>query len=150
MRIDEMLSSRHVHFESLQHRPTFTANRMAQVLHIPGKEVAKSVLLRSGGDYVLVVLPATHYVDMERIRRRLGEENVEMASEDEIAHMFPDCEPGAMPPFGSLYDVPTLMDSSLAEDEEIVFENQSHAEAIRMRFEDYDTLEHPIKGRFSY
>ncbi len=150
MRVDEMLTSRHVPFQAMRHRPTFTANRMAQVLHVPGKEVAKSVLLRSGKDYVLVVLPATHYVDMERIRRRLGEADVEMANEQDMASVFPDCETGAMPPFGSLYRVHTLVDDALAEDEEIVFENQSHQEAIRMRFADFDSLEHPIKGRFSY
>ncbi len=150
MKIDELLTSRHVPFEALHHRPTYTANRMAQVLHVPGKEVAKSVLLRSGNDYILVVLPATHYVDMDRIRRRLGEQDVEMASEEEIERVFPDCERGAMPPFGSLYHIHTLMDESLAEDEEIVFENQTHEDAIRMRFDDYESLEHPIKGRFSF
>lgn len=150
MKIDELLTRRQVPFEALHHRPTFTANRMAQVLHVPGKEIAKSVLLRSSGDYVLVVLPATHYVDMERVRRRLGRPDVEMASEDEIERVFPDCECGAMPPFGSLYHIPTLVDDSLAEDEEIVFENQTHEDAIRMRFQDYESLEHPLKGRFSF
>ena len=150
MRVDDLLTNRHIPFEALQHRRTYNANRMAQVLHVPGREVAKSVLLRSGKKNILVVHPSTHYVDRERIRRRLGEADVEMASEEEIEQIFSDCETGAMPPFGSLYHIHTLMDESLDQDEEIVFENQSHEEAIRMRRLDYEELEHPIKGRFSF
>jgi len=149
MRLDEMLTERHVHFERLRHRPTFTANRMAQTLHVPGKEVAKSVLLRAGFGYVLAVLPATHQVDLRRVREELGEEQVELASEREVEQLFPDCEPGAHPPFGSLYNIRTLMDGSLAGDKEIVFEGQNHEEAYRMSFQDYEALEHPVKGYFA-
>jgi Ala-tRNA(Pro) deacylase len=146
MRLDEHLIKHHVHFERLRHRPTFTANRMAQMLHVPGKEVAKSVLLRAGAGYVLAVLPATHQVDLGRVREELGEEKVELASEREIERLFPDCEAGSRPPFGSLYNMQTLMDESLTKDAEIVFEGQNHEEAYRMSFLDYEALEHPRKG----
>jgi Ala-tRNA(Pro) deacylase len=149
MRLDQLLTERHVRFERLCHRPTFTANHMAQMLHVPGKEVVKSVLLRAGFGYVLAVLPATHQVDLCRVREELGEEWVELASEREVEQLFPDCEPGAHPPFGSLYNLPTLMDASLAEDHEIVFEGQNHEEAYRMSFQDYEALEHPMKGCFA-
>jgi Ala-tRNA(Pro) deacylase len=149
MRLDELLTERHVQFERLRHRPTFTANRMAQALHVPGKAVAKSVLLRAGSSYVLAVLPATHQVDLHSVREELGHEAVELASEREMERLFPDCEPGAHLPFGSLYNIPTLMDESLAEDKEIVFEGQNHEEAYRMSFQDYEAMEHPRKGRFA-
>jgi len=149
MKLDELLSSRQIAFERLPHRPTYTADRMAQTLHVRGREVAKPVLLRAGPGYVLAVLPATHQVDLERVRQDLGED-VQMATEDEMERVFPDCERGAMPPFGSLYHVQTLVDESLAQDDQIVFENQNHEEAIRMSYQDYEALEHPRKGRFAY
>jgi Ala-tRNA(Pro) deacylase len=149
MKIDDLLTSRHIPFERLYHRPAYTAQRMAQMLHVPGKEVAKSVLLRTDQGYVLTVLPANQKVDLERVRQCLGEESVDLASETEMERLFPDCERGAMPPFGSLYHVPTLMDESLAEDERIVFEAQNHEEAIRISYRDYEAIEHPRKGCFA-
>src|SRR5438552_623318 len=121
MNIDEFLCSQQVPFERLRHRPVYSANRVAQVLHVPGKEVAKTVLLRAGGGYALAVLPATHRVDLDRVRVDLGEEQVEMATEEEMDRLFPDCERGALPPFGSLYSLPTVVDEALAADEQIVF-----------------------------
>ena len=132
MRLDELLTSRHIPFERLPHRPAYTANRMAQALHVRGKDVAKTVLLRTSHGHVLAVLPATHAVDLEQLRRDLGEERVELAPEEEMDRLFPDCERGAIPPFGSVYHLPTLVDESLAEDEQIVFEAHNHKEAIRM------------------
>jgi Ala-tRNA(Pro) deacylase len=149
MKLDDLLTSRHIPFERLHHRPAYTAQRMAQVLHVPGQEVAKSVLLRTKQGYVLTVLPANHKVDLDRVRQWLGEEWVELASETEMERVFPDCERGAMPPFGSLYHLPTLMDESLAEDDQIVFEAQNHEEAIRMAYRDYEAVEHPRKGCFA-
>jgi Ala-tRNA(Pro) deacylase len=97
----------------------------------------------------LAVLPATHQVDLHRVREKLGQDSVELASEREIERLFPDCEPGAHPPFGSLYNLPTLLDESLAKDTEIVFEGQNHEEAYRMSFQDYEAMEHPMKGDFA-
>jgi Ala-tRNA(Pro) deacylase len=149
MNLDELLTSRQIRFEKLHHRPAFTANRIAQILHVPGKEMAKTVLLKAGKGYALVVLPATCKVDLERVRQRLGEEDVSLATEEEMQRLFPDCEVGAIPPFGSQYHVHTLVDESLADDEQIVFEAQNHEEAIRMSYRDFEQIEHPIKGRFA-
>jgi Ala-tRNA(Pro) deacylase len=149
MRLDELLDSRHIPFERLRHRPTFTANRMAQALHVPGREVAKTVLLRAGQRHLLAVLPATCKVDLEQVSHDLGEERVEMGTEAEMDRLFPDCERGAIPPFGSLYQLQTLVDESLAADEQIVFEAQDHEQAIRMAFRDYEGLEHPLRGHFA-
>jgi Ala-tRNA(Pro) deacylase len=150
MKLDEMLASRHIPFERIHHRPAYAANRTAQVLHVRGKDVAKTVLLRTDRGYVLAVVPATHRLDLAELQKQLGYEDVELAGEGEMDRLFPDCEPGAIPPFGSIYNLPTLMDESLAADEKIVFDAQSHEEAIRMSYKDYEAIEHPVKCRFAH
>ena len=149
MKLDEFLTQRRVPFERLPHRTAYTANRVAQLLHVPGKEMAKTVLLRSGHGYMLAVLPATHRINLDEIKQELGEANMDMASEDEMDRLFPDCDRGAIPPFGSTYQVPTIVDESLTEDKEIVFENQVHEEAIRMSYADFEAIEHPRHGHFA-
>jgi Ala-tRNA(Pro) deacylase len=149
MRLDDVLSSRHIPFERLHHRPAYTANRMAQMLHVPGREVAKTVLLRTDQGYVLAVLPATHQIDLTQMRQELGANSVEMATEAEMDRLFPDCERGAIPPFGSMYNLPTLVDESLAEDESITFEAQNHEEALRIAYRDFQEMEHPRMGHFA-
>jgi len=149
MKLDQFLADRHIPFERFPHEPAFTAGRIAECLHVPGKEVAKTVLLRAPHGYALAVLPATHRIDFDRVRQALGEDSIEMASEQEIEHVFPDCERGAMPPFGSLYRVRTVVDEALAADERIVFDGQNHEEAIRIRFRDFAALEHPKIGQFA-
>jgi Ala-tRNA(Pro) deacylase len=149
MRLDEFLDSRHVPFTRLHHPTAYTANRVAQLLHVPGREMAKSVLLRAGDGYVLAVLPATHRIDLEQLRQDFDGEEIGLATEADMERLFPDCERGAMPPFGSLYELPTLVDESLAEDDEIVFEAQDHEDAIRMRYRDFEAIEHPRMGHFA-
>jgi Ala-tRNA(Pro) deacylase len=149
MRVDDFLTDHHVPFQRHQHEPVFTANRVAEALHIPGKEMAKTVLVRTNFGYILAVLPATHRIDLEQLRLNLGEHDIELASEAEMNQLFPDCETGAIPPFGSLYDLTTVVDETLSEDKEIVFEAQNHAEAISMTYEDFARLEHPRMGHFA-
>lgn len=149
MRLDDFLIDHQVPFKRLHHAPAYTANRVAQLLHVPGREMAKTVLVRTGEGYVLTVLPATHRVDLARLQTDLQEGDVELASEAEIERLFFDCERGAMPPFGSLYHLATVVDESLAEDEEIVFEGQDHVQAIRMAFRDYEAVECPRRGQFA-
>jgi Ala-tRNA(Pro) deacylase len=150
MRFEDLLVSRHIPFQRLPHRRTYTANRLAQALHVKGREVAKTVLVKSDHGPILAVLPATHHIDLEQLCEDLGEEHVELASEEEMERLFPDCECGAVPPFGSLYQVPTIMDDSLAADETIVFEGPHHEEAIRMALRDYEAVEHPRRGHFAH
>ncbi len=149
MKINEFLSNRHVQFERMPHPTTYSANRVAQTLHVSGREMAKTVVLRTGHGYALAVLPASHRIDLERLRQALQEEQVEMATEEEMDRIFPDCETGAMPPFGSLYHLPTVVDDALTRDERIVFEAQNHQEAICMAYRDYEALEHPRHGCFA-
>jgi Ala-tRNA(Pro) deacylase len=150
MRLDDLLVSRHISFQRLPHRRTYTANRMAQALHVKGREVAKTVLLRAGQGHILAVLPATHQIDLEQLREDLGDPRIELAAEEEMDRLFPDCERGAVPPFGSLYQVPTIMDESLVEDESIVFEGPDHEQAIRISLQDYEAIEHPQHGHFAH
>src|SRR5262249_9735938 len=103
MQLDEFFTGKHIAFQKLPHRPAYTANRMAQALHVPGHEVAKTVLLRTGAGYAVAVLPATHRLDLDELRACLHDEHVDMASENDMDQLFPDCERGAVPPFGSLY-----------------------------------------------
>ena len=112
--------------------------------------MAKTVLLKSDTDYLLAVVPATHTIDLADARVLLRSDYLELASEEELAKRFPDCETGAVPPFGSQYGMTTLVDSSLAEAEEIVFEGNTHNEAVRMRFGDYFELEKPVVTQLSY
>jgi Ala-tRNA(Pro) deacylase len=149
MKLDQFLADRHIPFERFPHEPAYTAGRIAERLHVPGQEVAKTVLLRAPHGYALAVLPATHRIDLDRVRQALGEDSVEMASEQEMEQVFADCERGAMPPFGSLYRVRTVVDEALTADDRIVFDGQNHEEAIRMRYRDFAALEHPKIGHFA-
>src|SRR5579883_447228 len=140
MRLDDLFFSRHINFQRLPHRRTYTANRMAQALHVKGRHVAKTVLLKTGQGHMLAVLPATHQIDLEQLREDLHDPRIELAAEEEMDRLFPDCERGAVPPFGSLYQVPTIMDESLAEDGSIVFEGPDHEQAIRISLQDYEAI----------
>jgi Ala-tRNA(Pro) deacylase len=149
MHVATFLHEQHVPFDTLRHRTTFTAQQMAQTLDVPGDNVAKAVVLKIPGEYLLAVLQATHVVELSKIRDLLGVESVELASEDEMCELFNDCETGAVPPFGSKYGLRTLVDESLTHDEHIVFDGNTHDEAIYMRYQDYARLEVPRVASFT-
>src|SRR3954470_8911997 len=111
MRIHDYLQSRHVWFQTVLHRPVPTASKLAQSLHVPGRQVAKAVLVRADGAYVLAVLPASARIDLARLSQVLDGAQVSLASEDELEKVFGDCERGASPPFGRLYGLRTVVDS---------------------------------------
>ena len=145
MNIEEFLGRRNVPFDLLHHRETHDAQRMAQTVHVSGHLVAKTVLLRldAPAEFVVPVLPATHNIDFRKASQVLDGRKVELGTETEMSKRCPDCEIGALPPFGSQYDMKTLVDESLTEDDEIVFEGRTHTEAIRMKYEDFAGIEHP-------
>ncbi|SIO56766.1 Ala-tRNA(Pro) deacylase [Singulisphaera sp. GP187] len=143
MNIQQFLSRGGRAFEVLEHSTTYTAQQVAQAVHVPGDEVAKTVVLEADGRYVMAVLPSTHHVDLEKARGVLQAATVALADEGAFARLFPDCERGALPPFGSQYGLATLVDESLTRDERIVFEGNTHHEAIRMSYRDYEELERP-------
>jgi Ala-tRNA(Pro) deacylase len=142
MRITEFLTEQRVDFEPLTHPPAFTAQKRAKYLHVPGGQVAKGVLLRGPEGYLLAVLPATHRVDTARLERELGGP-VRLATDREVAQVFRDCEWGVVPPFGTLYGLPTLLDEGIKPDALIVFETHTHVEAVRLRCRDFERLECP-------
>ncbi len=146
MKIPEFLRSIEVNFDVISHRDTYDAQHLAESLHVSGREVAKTVLLRAdhGYSYIVVVLPANKSVDFERVSQALGGSHIELATELEIKQHCPDCEIGALPPFGSQYGMRTLVDGSLAEDDNIYFEGNTHHEAIRMKFADFRRIEQPL------
>ncbi|HWC88008.1 MAG TPA: YbaK/EbsC family protein [Pirellulales bacterium] len=150
MKVQQFLDSRGISFEMLPHEPTFSAQRMAQAVHVSGDNVAKTVLLKADGQFVLAVLPATHQIHLEMAREALAAHLLELADEDELAKVFSDCEVGAVPPFGTQYGIETLVDASLAEDDEIVFEGNAHRQAFRMKYRDFEDLENPQVAVFGY
>jgi Ala-tRNA(Pro) deacylase len=149
MCIRDFLRNHLVRFEVLLHRPAPSAARMAETVHVPGRIVAKGVLVRTGESFVLAVLPATHRIDLDRLGGILGVEDARIATEPEVMVIFHDCERGALPPFGRLYGLSTIVDASLAGGAEIVFVANSRHEGVRMRFRDYETIESPMRGRFA-
>jgi len=151
MNVAEFLKRREVGFEVVPHRETHDAQRMAATMHVPGREVAKTVLLTADGGYtfIVAVLPAHKSVDLHRASELLGGSRLQLASEFDIAQQCKDCEVGVLPPFGSQYGMKTIVDESLLEDDEIVFEGNNHHEAIRMKFVDFRRLEEPLIGWFA-
>ena len=145
MNIQEFLGRRNIPFDVLKHRETYDAQRMAQAVHVSGHHVAKTVLLRLNkpAEYVVAVLPASHSVDFEKACEALNAQKVELATEIEMSQRCPDCDIGALTPFGSQYGMKTVVDELLTEDEEIVFEGCIHSEAIRMKYTDFADLENP-------
>jgi Ala-tRNA(Pro) deacylase len=147
MSVREYLRDRHVPFIAMLHRPAVSAARLAQSMHVTGSRVAKSVVFRAGGGYVLAVVPATHRVEVARLSDVLGIDDLALATEDEVAAIFADCERGAIPPFGRLYGLPTILDAELAGLREIVTGGNTRHEGIRLRGRDYLALENPLVAR---
>lgn len=150
MNVQQFLKEQQVSYSVLAHEPTYDAQHMAQAVHESGEHVAKSVLLRAGNGYVMAVVPATHQVDLAAVKRGLkGARRVELATELEFGKLFADCEIGALPPFGSQYGLRTLVDARLAQQEEIVFEGNTHEESVGMRYRDYERIEKPTVATIS-
>jgi Ala-tRNA(Pro) deacylase len=148
MGVAEFLTEHHVEFETLVHPPAFTAQKRAKILGVPGKHVAKAVLLVGPRGYFLAILPATMHVDTAAVAGALGGP-VRLANEREVLGVFRDCEWGVVEPFGTLYSLPTILDESLSADDWIIFEGNTHFEAVRMRCRDYEHLEQPQRLSFA-
>ncbi len=146
--LKEYLDREHVHYEVLPHPAAFRAVVIAQTLHTPVNEIAKVVVVKAHHRFVMTVLPASWNVDLHRLRDVFTTHHVRLATEDEIKALFPDCEVGAMPPFGNLYGLDVYVDQSLTEDEEITFQAGTHSEAIRMRYWDFAALVFPVVAEF--
>jgi len=139
----EFLDAQDVRYFTLTHAPTHTAQETAAAAHVPGKDMAKPVMVKIDGEMTMVVLPASMKVDFGRLLDATGAEEVELARESEFRDLFPDCDLGAMPPFGNLFGLPTLVAEELTEDEEICFNAGSDTELIRLAYKDYARLVRP-------
>jgi len=137
------LDKENVKYTTISHSRAYTAQEIAHSAHIPGKELAKTVLIKIDGTLAMAVLHASYKVDLERLRAAAGAAHVELASEQEFRDRFSDCEPGAMPPFGNLYGMEVYVERNLAEDSEIVFSAGSHSELMRLAYEDFARLASP-------
>ncbi len=148
MRVPEFLNEHRVPYEMIVHPPAYTSQKRARCLHVPGKQLAKCVLLARSRDFLLAVLPATRQVDLERLSITL-EQPVRLATDLEVAEVFRDCEWGVLMPFGTLYGLATLLDESFEPDSIMVFEAHFHAMTIRMSCRDFERLEKPRRLDFA-
>lgn len=142
MRLKAFLDENRIQYNVITHSPTYSSQIAAATMHVSGKELVKTVVLRGGRDTYIAVLPASCHVSLDKFGALVGKA-VRLATEPELASLFPDCELGAMPPFGQLYHLPVYMDEALAADEEIVFNAGTHQDAIRMRYADFARLVKP-------
>jgi Ala-tRNA(Pro) deacylase len=143
MRVIDFLKKSGVKYEVSEHDEAFTAQQMAAVEHEPGRYVAKPVIVKADGEYLMCVLPAPCKIDLRGLKSQLGAKSVELAGESEIGGIFDDCELGAEPPFGNLYDLTTIIDKALEADDHITFQAGTHKKAIRMSMADYRRLVQP-------
>jgi len=147
-RLQSYLDSHKIPYQVVNHSVAYTAREAAQSLHVPADMFAKVVVIKSEGRYVMAVLPSTWKVDFKRFEEVLEYPHARLATEEELATLFPDCEIGSMPPFGNLYGTPVYVDATLTQDEEIVFDAGSHVGAIKMRYKDFSDLVHPQVAEF--
>jgi Ala-tRNA(Pro) deacylase len=151
MYVLDFLRGRGVWFEALLHRPASSSTKRAGSVHVPGRTVAKAVLIRAGDSFVLAVLPSTSRIDLVQLSEVVGEPpaQVRLATPDELFKLFPDCEPGVVPPFGQLYGLKTVVDMGLADSPEIIMGANTRHEGLRMLFRDFQALEEPIRASFT-
>ena len=142
-KLKRFLDENDVKYVSISHSQAFTAQEVAASAHVPGKELAKVVMVKLDGELAMAVLPAPSQVNLEALRRVAGADEAELAGEEEFEELFPDCEVGAMPPFGNLWDVEVYADEDLREDEEIAFDAGSHTELVRLSYADFERLVEP-------
>ncbi len=142
-RLKEFLDSNHVKYITISHSLAYTAQGIAALTHTPGKELAKTVIVKIDGKLAMAVVPASAHVGLTLLKTASGAKTVELASETDFKDRFPDCETGAMPPFGNLYGMEVFADQSFAQDPEIAFNAGSHRELVRLPWSDFLNLAKP-------
>jgi len=148
-KLKDFLDAEKIRYVTISHSPAYTAQEIAACAHIPGKELAKTVIVIIEGCMAMLVLPSTHKVVLHEVRDLLGVDHATFASEEEFKVLFPGCEIGAMPPFGNLYGMQVYVAPGLAENKDIVFNAGSHTELIRMAYRDFANLVNPQMLAFS-
>jgi Ala-tRNA(Pro) deacylase len=147
--MEEYLRDNGVPFEIMAHTQAFTMPEVAAALQVPGQQVAKVVMVKGDGKMAMLVTSAAHRLDFAKVRAVLGVDKVDLAKEEEFGDLFPDCEVGAMPPFGNLYNVPVYVDKDVVEEENIVFRVGTHQQAMKVAYTDYARLAQPTVAAFA-
>ncbi len=142
-RLETYLRKHQVPYQLQHHTQAFSAQKIAEREHIPGKMVAKPVIVMADGKLIELVLPATYQVDFNKLQSILGARDLRLADESEFVNVFPDCEVGAMPPFGNHYGIAVYVDKHLTEDESIVFPIGTHTDTMSLKYADFERLVHP-------
>lgn len=148
--IQEYLVRHNVPYEQMVHPRAITARQTAHAAHISESKVVKTVVLSIEGRMVMAVLHANEKIDLARLRESLGVQNARLCTEREFKDRFPDCEVGAMPPFGDLYRMPVIASRSVRADDEITMNAGTHEDLITMKYADFERLVHPISESFAY
>jgi Ala-tRNA(Pro) deacylase len=148
-RLRDFLEQNGATYGHTTHRAAFTAREVALADHTPAREVAKAIVYLGDGGYGMAVLPANTYLDLKELRELLGLSHMRLATEEELVGLFPDCELGAMPPFGNLYGMPVYIDGNLAREEVIAFNAGSHRDVVHMKFREFERLVRPSVVSFS-
>lgn len=148
-KLKSYLDENKIKYITIKHSSAYTAQEIAAIAHIPGKDLAKTVIIKIDGRMAMAVLPASYKVSFDNLKDTLGVKEVRLAYEQEFIDKFPDCEVGAMPPFGNIYGLDVFVAESLAEDEEIAFNACNHTELIKMNFSDFERLVKPKRIKFS-
>ena len=147
-RIKEFLDQNDVHYEITSHATAYTSQEVAAEAHVPGRHFAKTVTVKIDGRLAMAVLPATDQVDLDRLAQSVGAESVELASEEEFRDRFPECETGAMPPFGNLFDMEVFVSPHLAQADHIAFSAGTHTEVMQLSYRNYERLVKPAVVNF--
>ncbi len=148
-RLKEMLDREQIHYSTISHDPTYTAQEIAASAHIPGKNLAKTVIIKLDGRMAMAVLPASYQINFDLLKFATGAGTIELAEENEFKGLFPEFETGAMPPFGHLFGMDVYVAEALAEDREIAFNAGTHTDLVQMNYADFERLARPKVLRFS-
>lgn len=148
--LKEFLDKNNIKYVTIKHSLAYTAQEIAASAHIKGKELAKTVLIKIDGKMAMCVLPASFHIDFDLLKRAIGEQSIRLANEVEFKDKFPECEVGAMPPFGNLYNLEVYSEELLSKDELIAFNACSHTELLQMHYADFENLIKPRVFKFSY
>ncbi len=148
-KLKEFLETHNIKYVTISHSQAFTAQEIAATSHIPGRQLAKTVMVKIDGTMAMAVLPASHRVDFDQLKKATGAKRVELATEQEFKDLFPECEIGAMPPFGNLYGMQVFVAGSLAEAADMAFNAGSHTELIKVSYKDFETHAKPKVMKFS-
>jgi len=149
-KLKSFLDESRVKYLTINHSNAFTSQDIAASAHVSGKEFAKTVMIKINGEMAMAVLPASYHVDFDILREIFGTKRVMLASELEFKDRFPECELGAMPPFGNLYDMEVYVAEPLTQNKEIAFNAGSHTELIRLSYADYERIVKPRVFNFSW